>query len=108
MLYVALEPWVRRWWPHAMIGWARVVAGRWRDPLVARDILVAVATVVALGCVTGAAQLGSILVGGRLPEDVAPSLASQRPGFVLANLAPKGTGCATGWLPSPPARRCRT
>lgn len=86
MLYVALEPWVRRWWPHAMIGWARVVAGRWRDPLVARDILVAVATIVALGCVTGAAQLGSMLLGGRLPEDVAPSLASQRPGFVLASL----------------------
>jgi serine/threonine-protein kinase len=86
MLYVALEPWVRRWWPHAMIGWARVVAGRWRDPLVARDILVAVATIVAQWCVTGAAQLGSMLLGGRLPEDVAPSLASQRPGFVLANL----------------------
>jgi hypothetical protein len=28
LLYVAVEPWVRRWWPHAMIGWARVVAGR--------------------------------------------------------------------------------
>jgi serine/threonine-protein kinase len=86
MLYVALEPWVRRWWPHAMIGWARVVAGRWRDPLVARDVLVAVATVVALGCVSGVAQLGSILLGGRLPEDVAPGLGSERPGFVLANL----------------------
>jgi serine/threonine-protein kinase len=86
MLYLALEPWVRRWWPHAMIGWARVVAGRWRDPLVARDVLVALATIVALGCVTGVAQLGSILLGGRLPEDVAPSLASARPGFVLANL----------------------
>ena len=86
LLYVALEPWVRRWWPHAMIGWARVIAGRWRDPLVARDILVAVAAIVALGCVIGAAQLGSILLVGRVPADVAPSLASQRPGFVLANL----------------------
>jgi hypothetical protein len=86
MLYVALEPWVRRWWPHAMIGWARVVAGRWRDPLVARDVLVAIATIVALGCAIGVAQLGSILLGSRLPEAIAPSLASERPGFVLANL----------------------
>jgi hypothetical protein len=43
-VYVALEPWIRRWWPHAMIGWARVVAGRWRDPVVARDVLVALPT----------------------------------------------------------------
>jgi predicted Ser/Thr protein kinase len=85
MLYVALEPWVRRWWPHAMIGWARVVAGRWRDPLVARDVLVAIATIVALGSAFGVAQLGSLLLGRR-PEAIAPSLASERPGFVLANL----------------------
>jgi predicted Ser/Thr protein kinase len=86
MLYVALEPWVRRWWPHAMIGWARVVAGRWRDPLVARDVLVALATVLALGCVIHVMQLRSIHLGG-LPEDVTPSLVSERPGFLLANLS---------------------
>jgi hypothetical protein len=86
MLYVALEPWVRRWWPHATIGWARLIAGRWRDPLVARDVLVAVATIAALGCAVAVAQLGSILLGNRLPEGVSPSLGSPRPGFVLANL----------------------
>jgi eukaryotic-like serine/threonine-protein kinase len=86
MLYVALEPWVRRWWPHAMIGWARVVAGRWRDPLVARDVLVALATILALGCVIHVMQLRSIHLGG-LPEDVTPSLVSERPGFLLANLS---------------------
>jgi Protein kinase domain len=85
ILYAALEPWVRRWWPHAMIGWARVVAGRWRDPLVARDVLVAVCTVVALGCVIRVALLTSIHLGG-LPQGVSPSLGSDRPGFVLANL----------------------
>jgi hypothetical protein len=84
LLYVAVEPWVRRWWPHAMIGWARVVAGRWRDPLVARDVLVAVATMVALECVRRVATLGSMHLDG-LPAGVAP-LASDRPGFVLANL----------------------
>ncbi len=38
-LYMALEPYVRRHWPHAIISWSRLLAGNWRDPLVARDIL---------------------------------------------------------------------
>jgi len=40
LLYLALEPWVRRYWPQTMITWSRLLAGRWRDPLVGRDILV--------------------------------------------------------------------
>jgi hypothetical protein len=39
LAYLALEPWVRRYWPHAMITWSRLLAGKWRDPLVGRDIL---------------------------------------------------------------------
>lgn len=38
--YIALEPYVRRRWPHALIAWSRLLAGRVRDPLVGRDILV--------------------------------------------------------------------
>ena len=39
VLYLALEPYVRRYWPQALISWTRVFAGRWRDPLVGRDVL---------------------------------------------------------------------
>jgi serine/threonine-protein kinase len=39
MLYLALEPWVRRRWPHAIISWSRALSGKLRDPLVGRDIL---------------------------------------------------------------------
>jgi len=39
MLYVALEPYVRRNWPHALISWSRLLAGKLRDPLVGRDVL---------------------------------------------------------------------
>jgi len=39
IVYLALEPWVRRYWPQALISWSRVLAGRWRDPIVGRDIL---------------------------------------------------------------------
>jgi serine/threonine-protein kinase len=37
--YLALEPWVRRYWPQTLITWSRLLAGRWRDPMVARDAL---------------------------------------------------------------------
>ncbi|PYV12910.1 MAG: hypothetical protein DMG07_15995 [Acidobacteria bacterium] len=37
--YVALEPHVRRIWPHTIISWSRLLAGQFRDPLVGRDIL---------------------------------------------------------------------
>jgi serine/threonine-protein kinase len=39
MLYLALEPYVRRHWPQAIISWSRLTTGRLRDPLVGRDVL---------------------------------------------------------------------
>lgn len=39
LIYLALEPWVRRYWPQAMITWSRVIAGKWNDPVVGRDLL---------------------------------------------------------------------
>ena len=40
LCYVALEPYVRRWWPHRIVSWSRLLAGDFRDPLVGRDILI--------------------------------------------------------------------
>jgi predicted Ser/Thr protein kinase len=39
IVYLAIEPYVRRHWPHAIISWSRLMAGRIRDPLVGRDVL---------------------------------------------------------------------
>jgi predicted Ser/Thr protein kinase len=39
ILYLALEPWVRRRWPQAIISWSRLISGQLRDPVVGRDIL---------------------------------------------------------------------
>src|SRR5262249_10677045 len=39
MEYLALEPYVRRRWPTVLISWSRLLAGRFRDPLVGRDAL---------------------------------------------------------------------
>jgi hypothetical protein len=39
VLYIALEPYVRRNWPQTIISWTRLMAGRVRDPLVGRDLV---------------------------------------------------------------------
>jgi hypothetical protein len=43
LFYIALEPYVRRFWPQLLIGWTRLISGHMRDPLVGRDVLVGVA-----------------------------------------------------------------
>lgn len=43
VFYVALEPYVRRYWPQTIIAWSRLLMGRWRDPRVGRDVLVGAA-----------------------------------------------------------------
>jgi hypothetical protein len=64
--YVALEPYVRRRWPHLLISWTRLLAGRWRDPLVGRDVLLGVALGAGLMLsryameFVGSAQVGSL------------------------------------------------
>ncbi len=40
LIYLALEPFVRRRWASLIISWNRLLVGDWRDPLVGRDILV--------------------------------------------------------------------
>ena len=58
--YLAAEPYVRRRWPRVLVSWVRVLAGRVRDPLVGRDVLI--------GCVGGTMLavlgFGGILVPG--------------------------------------------
>jgi hypothetical protein len=57
LAYIALEPYFRRRMPELLIGWARLLEGRFRDPYVGRDVLI--------GAVFGAgAALVAHLVNG--------------------------------------------
>jgi len=49
MFYFAIEPFVRKRWPEMLISWSRLVAGRWRDPMIGRDLLI--------GCIAGASLM---------------------------------------------------
>lgn len=42
LLYGALEPALRRRSPHVLVAWSRLLLGRFRDPLVARDVLIGI------------------------------------------------------------------
>ncbi|HEX8814112.1 MAG TPA: serine/threonine-protein kinase [Terriglobales bacterium] len=39
VMYLALEPYVRRNWPQGIISWSRLLQGQFRDPVVGRDAL---------------------------------------------------------------------
>ncbi len=41
--YLALEPYIRKYWPDGLISWARLIGGKYRDPIVGRDILIGAA-----------------------------------------------------------------
>ena len=50
-VYVALEPYVRKLWPDALLGWSRLLAGHIRDPRVGRDLLIGIAFGILLGLI---------------------------------------------------------
>ena len=39
VVYLALEPYVRRHWPQGIVSWSRLLMGQFRDPVVGRDAL---------------------------------------------------------------------
>jgi serine/threonine-protein kinase len=62
ILYLALEPYVRKFWPRTLISWSRLLAGGFLDPQVGRDVL--------LGTLFGAV----IVVAGRIDFLLRPAL----------------------------------
>jgi serine/threonine-protein kinase len=80
--YIALEPDVRRRWPRTLISWSRLLAGRWRDPLVGRDTLIGTLAGLAMGLLGTAGFLGRVALGS--PETLVPRDWSPLPGAASA------------------------
>lgn len=59
LMYIALEPYVRRRWPRLVISWTRLMAGNFQDPMVGRDLLI--------GGLLGLLHGSWVLFGMRLP-----------------------------------------
>ncbi len=63
VFYIALEPYVRRRWPETIITWSRVLAGSFKDPLVGRDVLIAVLAGIVFSLLFKFADLARMLTG---------------------------------------------
>ncbi|HEV3332235.1 MAG TPA: serine/threonine-protein kinase [Bryobacteraceae bacterium] len=70
VLYLALEPWVRRRWPQTMISWSRYAVKGLRDPLVGRDLLYSV----GIGAFLAILELVRFLVQGASTPPEFPDL----------------------------------
>jgi serine/threonine-protein kinase len=104
LAYMAIEPYLRRRWPWRIVSWERLLAGRVRDPLVGRDLL--------LGTLLGAAlallhKLEVVTCEAlALPADIyfarshleALSLARLPHFFLVAQLEYALWGGLTGWV----------
>ncbi len=86
MFYMAIEPMLRRLWPHLIIAWARLLEGRWRDPLVGRDVLWGMlAGLAVLLLQEPAVGLTAMLIGDPPPRPLSPSVEALTSGrFALA------------------------
>ncbi len=63
VLYIALEPFVRRRWPESLVSWNRLLAGRFRDPLVGRHMLYGAALGVGMELLQQLGSLAPMLFG---------------------------------------------
>ena len=63
LLYMAVEPIARRRWPHSMIGWSRLLAGGFRDPVVGRDVLAGIVFGIGSGLAAALYELVALPLG---------------------------------------------
>jgi hypothetical protein len=78
--YLALEPFVRQRWPAMLISWSRMLGGSWRDPMIGRDLLIAVVGGTSLPIVLLLLSIAPRWVGleAALVSDSARALTSAR------------------------------
>ena len=82
LVYIGLEPHVRRRWPELLISWTRLTAGSLRDPMVGRDVLIGVAAGLAHVAIASSSSGFSALLSGT----ALPPLARQIPLLARASL----------------------
>ncbi|HYT32258.1 MAG TPA: hypothetical protein VEO37_06670, partial [Thermoanaerobaculia bacterium] len=81
IVYMALEPYVRRRWPQVLISWTRLLRGGFADPLVGRDLLIGILFGIGVHLMVRVEYLVPLLFGRPLPPPLAggfPNLAPAR------------------------------
>jgi serine/threonine-protein kinase len=86
-VYMALEPYVRRRWPQALISWSAVWIGRARDTVVGRDVLIGCAAGAVLTLVNGVSETWLRKWGGWPDLDTTIPLAGARGSLAMVAAA---------------------
>jgi serine/threonine-protein kinase len=71
LLYMALEPFVRRRNPRLIIAWSRLLSGRWRDPLVGRDLMLGISAASLIVCLEHAFRFALYRLDRTVPQPLA-------------------------------------
>jgi serine/threonine-protein kinase len=74
LTYLGLEPYVRRTSPDSLIGWTRLISGRWNDPHVGRDVIIGVSAGLLMTVLFPLYYLLPPLAGRPEPIPVLPDL----------------------------------
>ena len=64
--YLAIEPYARRFWPDALLGWTRLLSGHVRDPRVGRELLIGL-LFGGVGLLIDLSKLVPMALGWRIP-----------------------------------------
>jgi len=72
LLYLALEPYARKLWPRSLVSWVRLLDGRFRDPIVGRDVLVGTVQGVGFALVFCLARMLPLWLGATPPRPDLP------------------------------------
>jgi predicted Ser/Thr protein kinase len=75
LVYLAVEPFVRKSWPTMLVGWSRALTARGRDAVIGRDIVIGVACGLALQVIDQTKMLLPRLLGWPEPIPQMPPLA---------------------------------
>jgi tRNA A-37 threonylcarbamoyl transferase component Bud32 len=74
LTYLGLEPYVRRTSPDSLIGWTRLISGRWNDPHVGRDVILGASAGLLMTLLFPLYNLLPPLLGRLEPMPVLPDL----------------------------------
>jgi hypothetical protein len=66
--YLAVEPYGRRFWPDALLGWTRLWSGRLRDPRVGRELLIGITFGALSLFVVEVPKMLAINIGWKMPQ----------------------------------------
>jgi len=83
--YLAVEPYGRRFWPDALLGWSRLWSGRLRDPRVGRELLIGMTAGALALLIVELPKMLALYLGWRMPQfpwGTALWVAASTPGLV--------------------------